>query len=89
MQNPQFPWIDETAVPSGLQMTDTRNGQAAVVHSDAERAAFLADHSSAAGPGLGDRVHATLDWAGFHRCQSCAERQARLNAVSNWWQGGR
>lgn len=86
MGNTSFPWIEEVALPDGRrQMHDTRTGELRIVTDEAARWAFIADHSSATpGKGLGDRVHDALDWAGFRRCMPCAERQATLNAVSNW-----
>ena len=86
MASAQFSWITEHQMPDGRwHMTDERDGTAVVVPDEAARWAFIADHSSSRpGAGLGDKVHDALDWAGFRRCMPCAQRQAALNALSNW-----
>jgi hypothetical protein len=79
-----FPWLEETQAVGGFKITDTRTGEHVIARDMNARAAFIAEHSSATpGKGLGDRIHHALDWAGFRRCQSCAERQAIANRLSN------
>lgn len=80
----RFPWIqiDQSTFPP--TMVDTRTGETQPVGTVKEVWSFIADHSAAEpGKGLGDRIHAALDWAGFRRCMSCAQRQAFLNALGH------
>lgn len=78
----RFPWIeiDQTVFPP--VMYDRRSGESQAVRTQEEVWSFVADHSAAQpGKGLGDRIHQALDWAGFRRCMSCAQRQALLNRL--------
>jgi hypothetical protein len=81
--HPRIPWLFWTHHPrGGYLVEDRRTNRRVWARNAAALHQFAADHSSR-GRGLGDLVHAVASALGFRRCDSCAERQARLNAWTN------